>query len=353
MLINKPKFELIQILNFLFLGIMFSLIGCGSNTNNDSALPTALNDAGDQSAYPSQGYPSKNVDAYPLFPSLDPIVEVPSAILPKFPGQIAFQTERFNGSLQLAILDGATGEVTQFNQMFSQSSEATWSPDCGALIFTVGKEDGSDFELHQQNLGNADASLFISHAGFYDWGASWSSANNVVAYQINEDALINVCFVDTTGNELGCVERGGFSNAMPAWSPDGSQLVFASNREGNWELYITDYPSMDSLNRLTENTANDFDPAFSPDGSTVLFSSQRGADYNLFSIQVDGQNEQQLTRDGADERFPEWIGDNLIVYAAGFQEEMELYLMNLDGSNPQRLTYSPGKDEWPSWCAVP
>jgi Tol biopolymer transport system component len=349
----KQRFELIKIFFFLFVSIMASQTGCGNNTNNDTALPAMSNDVGEQSSYPIQSYPADNVEAYPAPPSTDPIIQAPPEILPKFPGRIAFQTERFNSSLQLAILDGATGEVTQLNQMFSQSFEPSWSPDCSSLIFTVDRGDGADFELHQQDVESSATSLFISHAEFYDWGAAWSPSGDVVAYQTNEDALINVCFADPAGNELGCMERGGFSNAMPAWSSDGSQLVFSSNRDGNWELYITNYPAMDSLNRLTENTFTDFDPVFSPDGRTILFSSQREAYYNLFSIQADGQNERQLTNDGADERFPIWVGNDLIAYTSGFEEELELYLMNVDGSNPQRLTYSQGKDEWPSWCAIP
>ncbi len=337
----------------MFYGMMIILIGCGPSVDDDNILQTVSSDIRQQ-GYPDSGYPGPiSVDAYPVPPSTDTVIQESPAVLPSFPGQIAFQTERFDGSLQVAMIDGSTGEITQLNQMFAQSFEPAWSPDCKSLIFTVGQESGSDFELYRQVLQSVDATLFLNHTDFYDWGAAWSPVNDVIAYQTNEDALINVCFADTVGNELGCMERNGFSNAMPAWSPDGSQIVFSSNREGNWELYIIDYPALSSVNRLTEDTGTDFDPVFASDGSTILFSSQRGADYNLFSIEANGQNEQQLTSDGADERFPTWVGENLIAYAAGFQEELELYLMNADGSNPQRLTYSLGKDEWPSWCAVP
>lgn len=177
--------------------------------------------------------------------------------------------------------------------------------------------------------------------------------NDVVAYQTNENALINVCFADANGNELGCMERSEFSNAMPAWSPDGTHLVFSSNRDQNWELYLVDYPGLSSVTQLTANGARTLTLFFRQTAVLFFFSSQRGAAFNIYSIEANGQNERQLTTDGADERYPVWVGESLVAYSGGLQDETDLYLMNADGSNSQRLTYSAGKDEWPSWCAAP
>lgn len=350
---THPKFFQLNFILLLF-STLLTLIACGPSFNEEEPQPNLTDGSSLLQGYPSVGYPvGTGLDAYPVPPSTDSILNQPPAELPTFPGKIAFQTERFGGKLQVAILDGATGQIAQLNQSFDQSFEPEWSPECSEIIFTVGQADGLDFELYRQDVNDLEATEFVNHSNYYDWGASWSHAKDVIAYQTNENALINVCFADQDGNELGCMQRSGFSNGMPAWSPDGTQLVFSSNRDGNWELYLTDYPAMNVMERLTENSARDYDPVFSPDGRTIIFSSKRGADYNLYAIQVDGQNEQQLTRDGTDERFPAWVGNELIAYSAGFQQEMELYLMNIDGSNPQRLTYSAGRDEWPSWCAIP
>ena len=32
----------------------------------------------------------------------------------------------------------------------------------------------------------------------------------------------------------------GWDNVRPAWMPDGKSLVFGSNRDGNWEIYVMD-----------------------------------------------------------------------------------------------------------------
>jgi Tol biopolymer transport system component len=47
----------------------------------------------------------------------------------------------------------------------------------------------------------------------------------------------------------------------PTWSPDGTQLAFASQREGNWEIYIMNADGSNQLN-LTNHPAQDEQPAW-------------------------------------------------------------------------------------------
>ncbi len=310
-----------------------------SNTNEGVFLE-------DSKGYPAVAYPAVNAN-------VTDATQIPLGPPPKFPGKIAFQTNQLSGNLQVVILDGTTGQLQELSQGFAQATEPDWSPDCRELIFTVGTGSDMDFSLYRESADGSVVGPFLNHSDSYDWAAAWSSNGNIIAYQNNSGQRLNVCFVDSQGNELGCMPETGFDNAMPAWSPDGSQLVFASTRDGNWELYVTNYPAMDVVTRLTNHDGSDFDPAWSPDGSAIVFSRKDGGDYDLFVVQPDGRNERQISDDGADERFPEWVGNDLIVYSAGFEDEMDLFLMNKDGSNSQPLTFAPGLDQWPAWCGTP
>ena len=60
--------------------------------------------------------------------------------------------------------------------------------------------------------------------------------------------------------------------AVPVWSPDGSQIAFASDRYGNSDVFVM--PSTGgSATRLTFNSAAEIPSAFTPDGRQVLFSA--------------------------------------------------------------------------------
>src|SRR5262245_37345409 len=62
----------------------------------------------------------------------------------------------------------------------------------------------------------------------------------------------------------------------PALSPEGSMLVYASNRNGfgNLDLWLQPVASRDAI-RLTDDPADDYEPVFSPDSSRVAFRSDR------------------------------------------------------------------------------
>lgn len=343
-----------------FLLLIAALFAVACDAVDEGALETPdVEESGSTVAYP--GFAESDSGSESAYPAGSSILDdalnapLPPEELPTFPGQIAFQTERYL-SVQVALLDGETGATTRLTQIVAQSFEPSWSPDCSTLVFSIGEGNNGDFALYTQDFadrGQEAHELLFNRPDSYDWSPAWSPAGGVIAYQNNRENLINICFVDEQGNDLGCMERGNYSNAMPAWSPDGTRLAFGSNRAGNWELYVTDYPELSSITRLTENSDIDFHPEFSPDGFTIVFTSQRGADYNLYTIQPNGENEQQITSDGADERDPTWVGNDQIAFAGGFEEEMELYLINADGSDRRRLTYSPGLDQWPVWCPGP
>jgi Tol biopolymer transport system component len=65
---------------------------------------------------------------------------------------------------------------------------------------------------------------------------------------------------------------------MPVWSRDGKWLAFASDRYGNFDVYVMPVAGGEAR-RLTYHSANDFPYDFAPDGKTVLFGTNRNDIY--------------------------------------------------------------------------
>ena len=66
-------------------------------------------------------------------------------------------------------------------------------------------------------------------------------------------------------------------DAYPLLSPDGSKILFESDRTGNWEIYVMNPDGKDVV-QLTNNTAPDQTPSWSPDGRKIVFASERDND---------------------------------------------------------------------------
>jgi len=78
----------------------------------------------------------------------------------------------------------------------------------------------------------------------------------------------------------------GIENAFPAWSPDGKQLVFQSNRTGDFQLYVMN-PDGGDVKRWTA-THEDARAVWSPDGSQIAFTRRRARSMDIWVLPVAG-----------------------------------------------------------------
>ena len=89
------------------------------------------------------------------------------------------------------------------------------------------------------------------------------------------DGMTDVCVMDNEGIVLKNLTRSPGRDEVGSWSPDGSKIVFFSNRDGNGEIYVMGSNGRKQVN-LTNHPALDAAPTWSPDGDTDSISVQSG-----------------------------------------------------------------------------
>ncbi len=150
------------------------------------------------------------------------------------------------------------------------------------------------------------------------------------------------------------VSAGGAAATAAGTTPSGGgagQIVFDSNRAGDYrDMYLMNSDGYD-LSRLTRGDANSFAGPWSPDGQRIVYTTFGLTNSTIAVINADGSNMQTLDAiDGSDEAFPAWSPDGqIIAFTSRRDGNNEIYLMNADGSNPVRLTNNPSDDFAPSW----
>lgn len=143
--------------------------------------------------------------------------------------------------------------------------------------------------------------------------------------------------------------NGSFERDLaPAWSPDGTQIAFSSDRvDGQLDIYVMNANGSGVI-RLTSNPAEETSPAWSPDGTRIAYMrSQPGttALHDIYVMNADGSGQTQLTTENRDDSGPTWSPDsNRIAFnryhsstATGLQGE-KIFTMNADGSNQAPLS---------------
>ena len=162
-----------------------------------------------------------------------------------------------------------------------------------------------------------------------------------------------IYMIDSDGENLRRLTSTEVAEDHPAWSPDGSKIIFDADYDGDgfYEIY-TIAPDGTGLTRLTYGTSNDQFADWSPDGSRIAFASDRNGNWDIFVMDIDGSNPQALTTSQDWELFPAWSPDGAQIAFTGLvprSRNTDVYVMNATGSNIRQLTASPGFDENPAW----
>ena len=91
---------------------------------------------------------------------------------------------------------------------------------------------------------------------------------------------------------------------------------------------------------LTDNTHDDWSPNWSPDGTRLVTASDRdGPDADIFVMDCDGTNPQQLTVDRFGDEAPDWSPDGSRIAFSSFRDgDQEIYVMGPNGANLQPIT---------------
>jgi Tol biopolymer transport system component len=128
------------------------------------------------------------------------------------------------------------------------------------------------------------------------------------------------------------------------------QIAFASHRDGNWEIYLTDIDGLRQT-RLTRRDVQDRFPLWSPNGSQIAFGSQVGGDHwELWVMNVDGTNPRALATQIVAKGHRQWSHDGArIVFAATVEGNVEIFCVEVASGRLIRLTNSAGDDGDPSW----
>jgi len=127
-----------------------------------------------------------------------------------------------------------------------------------------------------------------------------------------------------------------------AWKPHAADLLFASNRGGNSDVYVLRAGQKEWTN-LTSHEAGDNWPVWSADGTRVAFQSRRTGNLDIWTVKADGSEAAQLTDDPEPDYLPAWSPDGKSIvftswrHAEGEERAPHLYVMSADGSGQRRL----------------
>ncbi len=180
--------------------------------------------------------------------------------------------------------------------------------------------------------------------------AAAGPAATKIAFASDRDGNFEIYTMDADGGGLLRLTENTAEDFSPAWSPDGTRLAFVSGRDGNHEIYVMNADGT-GQHRLTHHDAADLSPAWSPDGTRIAFSSSRDGNDEIYTMNPGGGGLLNLTHDPGDDTQPAYSPDGTMLAFASTREfgQYEIYRMDDDGGNVVRLTSNDTNDSNPNW----
>ena len=170
-----------------------------------------------------------------------------------------------------------------------------------------------------------------------------------------DERAISVIYADGTG--FAKLTDGDGSEQSPAWSPDGTRILF-SRHEGNTYIYTVRSDGSEPA-RLTEIPAHSFSPAWwSPDGRQVLFASTSGMRTELLVVSAEGGEAVPLTDSAAHKPDAAWSpdGSRITFTMLDTYNQGDIYVMaapdnaGAGSGSPTNLTQDLAHDCCVAWA---
>ena len=125
----------------------------------------------------------------------------------------------------------------------------------------------------------------------------------------------------------------------PAWSPVGNYVAYESSRDGNWELYMVDVTT-GAETRLTDNPASDLNAFWSPDGTKLVFQSDRDGFWQIYQLDIATLKVTKLSDGVGDDLDPQYSNDGQMIAFRSMRDGQNgvIYAMNADGSDVRAIS---------------
>ncbi len=180
---------------------------------------------------------------------------------------------------------------------------------------------------------NGKPGIFQSHIGFAS----------------NRTGNFEIWLMDWDGANQRQITRHNALSILPSWSADNERMVYTSFARGTSDMYVINRRGGGRVRVPTGLNLNT-SATFSPISNDIAFVGSVAGNPDIYLVKDDGTNLRRLTHDSSIESTPEWSPNGRqISFTSGRSGSPQIYTMDAEGSNVQRISFEGDWNDDATW----
>jgi Tol biopolymer transport system component len=208
-----------------------------------------------------------------------------------------------------ANVDGS--DIVRLTNSNAWNNAWVWAPDSKSMI--IASDRDGNWELYRMSVNGEQEKItrLTNDMALEGWPSFTPDGKQIVFASDRDDKRSQIFIMNADGTNTRRLTNTTAMATLPSVSPDGRRVVYAvqSGTEQTGitsDIYVMNIDGSNSTRLTRDSVAVNTDPSWSPDGTKIVFSSDRDGNSNIYMINADGTETRRITSDPGEDVTPFW-----------------------------------------------
>jgi TolB protein len=243
----------------------------------------------------------------------------------------------------IADYDGANQRRITVNRALNITP--TWSPDGRSIAYTSYRWGYPDIFISYIYQGTMDTPTKKTGQ---NWLPVWSPDGTRIAFTSNRDGNPELYVMNKDGSGVRRLTNHPSIDTTPTWSPTGAQIAFTSDRSGSPQIWVIDVDGL-GLRRLSFEINADRATWSPAPYNEVAFTARTGPGYDIKVLNLASGETTQITFGDGSNESPAWAPNGRhLAFMSTRSGRSQIFTVDRDGKNVRQVTRE-GNNQTPNW----
>lgn len=239
--------------------------------------------------------------------------------------------------------DGANPRRITINRTLNITP--SWSPDARSIAYTSYRTGVPDILISNIYAGTMESP---TKGVGQNWLPVFSPDGQRMAFNSNRDGNPEIYVMNRDGSNLTRLTNNPATESTPTWSPSGTQIAFTSDRTGTPQIYTVN-PDGSGLRRITSESYADRATWSPAPFNEIAFSAKTGPGFDIKILNIGTGETRQITFGEGTNESPAWSPNGRhLAFMSTRAGRSQIFTVDRDGRNLKQLTRE-GNNTYPNW----